>query len=111
MAACIELAAAWHAGPSYITHLPISFDGSCSGVQHLAMMMRDEDVGRLVNLTASDEPQDIYQVITDCVLGRLKVEAAAGNERAKWWLGTQLIDRKLIKRPAMTFAYSVTVAA
>ena len=105
VAACIELAAAWQAGPSYITHLPVCFDGSCSGVQHLAMMMRDEDAGRLVNLTASDEPQDIYQQITERVIERLK---AAGDQNADWWLGIG-ISRKLIKRPAMTFAYSVTV--
>jgi DNA-directed RNA polymerase len=105
MDSCIELAAAWQAGPSYITHLPVCFDGSCSGVQHLAMIMRDEEAGRLVNLTASDEPQDVYQQITDSVLERLK---AAGDEKAEWWLRIG-INRKLVKRPAMTFAYSVTL--
>src|SRR5262249_28226370 len=105
VAGCIELAAAWQAGPSYITHLPVCFDGSCSGVQHLAMMMRDEDAGGLVNLTASDEPQDIYQQITDSVRERLEM---AGDEEAEWWLGIG-ISRKLVKRPAMTFGYSVTL--
>jgi DNA-directed RNA polymerase len=83
VAGCIELAAAWQGGPSYITHLPVCFDGSCSGVQHLAMIMRDEEAGRLVNLTASDEPQDIYQRITDSVLERL---GSAGDENAEWWI-------------------------
>jgi DNA-directed RNA polymerase len=105
VAGCIELAAAWKAGPSYITHLPVCFDASCSGVQHLAMMMRDEDAGRYVNLIPSDEPQDIYQRITDRVIERLKT---AGDEYADWWLWIG-VSRKLVKRPAMTFAYSVTV--
>src|SRR5262249_39530550 len=105
VAGCIELAAAWQAGPSYITHLPVCFDGSCSGVQHLAMLMRDEEAGRLVNLTESDEPQDVYQQISDAVRERLE---AAGDEKAEWWLWRG-ISRKLIKRPAMTFGYSVTL--
>src|SRR5262249_19509505 len=104
-AGCIELAAAWQAGPSYVTHLPVSFDGRCSGVQHLAMMMRDEEAGRLVNLTASDAPQDVYQKITDSVRERLK---AAGDEKAEWWRGRG-ISRKLVKRPAMTFSYNATL--
>jgi DNA-directed RNA polymerase, mitochondrial len=105
VAGCKELTAAWETGSSYVTRLPICFDGSCSGVQHLAMMMRDETVGRWVNLIPGDEPQDVYQVITDRVIERLKT---AGNELADWWLWMG-VERKLVKRPAMTFGYSVTI--
>ena len=44
VAGCIELASAWRRDdPSrHVTQLPVSFDGSCSGIQHLAMLMRDE---------------------------------------------------------------------
>src|SRR5262249_21015587 len=72
VAGCVELAAGWQAGPGFVTHLPICFDGSCSGVQHLAAMMGDEEAARFVNLLPTDEPQDIYQVITDRVIDRLK---------------------------------------
>jgi Autographiviridae RNA polymerase len=123
VAGCIELAAAWEAGLSYITHLPVCFDGSCSGVQHLAMMMKDEDAGRFVNLIASDEPQDIYQLITGKVKESVGAELDDWTRRtkrikgkevllkpraeyARFWIGK--LNRKLIKRPAMTFAYSVT---
>jgi DNA-directed RNA polymerase, mitochondrial len=130
VAGCMELAGAWKTGSSYITHLPICFDGSCSGVQHLAMMMRDEDAGRLVNLipdgvspevyqsitdgtdawlemdlVPTDPPQDVYQLITDHVIKRLKESSDA---RAGWWL-RRGVDRKLVKRSAMTFAYSVSL--
>jgi DNA-directed RNA polymerase, mitochondrial len=123
VAACKELAAAWD-NPDYVTHLPLCFDGSCSGVQHLAMMMRDEVAGRMVNLMSAHEPQDIYAVITRKV--RDNVEAELDDwarrtkridgkdvllrpraEHANFWIGK--IDRKLIKRPAMTFGYSATV--
>src|SRR5260370_41082593 len=67
--------------------------------------MRDEDAGWYVNLIPSDTPQDVYQLITDRVIARLQ---AAGGEWADWWLWVG-ITRKLIKRPAMTFPYSVTL--
>jgi DNA-dependent RNA polymerase len=47
VAACFELAAAREKGPNYITRLPVCFDGSCSGIQHLAMLMRDEERGKI----------------------------------------------------------------
>jgi DNA-directed RNA polymerase len=108
VAGCKELTAAWEKGPDYITHLPVCFDGSCSGVQHLAMMMRDEDVGRLVNLISNndDEPRDVYEHITERVIERLKT---AGDEHSDWWLWRG-VERKLIKQPAMTFGYSATIS-
>src|SRR5262249_42974810 len=59
IAGCMELAGITYS--SFITHLPICFDGSCSGIQHLAMMMRDEDAGRLVNLVPEDLAPEVYQ--------------------------------------------------
>jgi Autographiviridae RNA polymerase len=123
LAGCIELAAAWRDGASYETHLPVCFDGSCSGVQHLAMMMRDEDAGRLVNLIPSNEPQDVYQLITEKVKERVGAELDDWTRRTKRIKGKEVLlkpraeyarfwidklNRKLIKRPAMTFPYSVT---
>jgi DNA-directed RNA polymerase len=124
VAGCIELVAARETGPNYISRLPVCFDGSCSGIQHLAMMTRDEVAGRLVNLIPNDlEPQDVYQLITG------KVEQSVGAQLDDWTRPTKQIKgeevllkpraeyarfwvdkltRKLIKRPAMTFAYSVT---
>jgi DNA-directed RNA polymerase, mitochondrial len=49
LAACIELVQALDAGPDFITRLPLTFDGSCSGLQHLCAMTR-ADEGRYVNL-------------------------------------------------------------
>jgi DNA-directed RNA polymerase len=40
LAACRELVAALSIGPAYVCHLPVSFDGSCSGLQHLSAAMR-----------------------------------------------------------------------
>lgn len=112
VAGCMELAAAWTAigaGERFLTHLPTSWDASCNGLQHLALMCRNEVTGALVNLTVTERPQDVYTKILDGVADRLRSDLP--NPRARFWLGE--LDgksgRKLIKRPAMTFAYSATV--
>jgi DNA-directed RNA polymerase len=116
VAGCIELASVLKTGPNYITRLPVCFDGSCSGIQHLSMMLRDEDAGRFVNLIPDDEPHDVYQLITDRVKKRLQTapepqdwKTAIAKAKADWWL-RRGIDRKLVKRPAMTFAYNVSLS-
>src|SRR5262249_22323073 len=49
-AACAEYIAADMRGPDYPTHLPIWLDASSNGLQHLAMMRRDSELARMVNL-------------------------------------------------------------
>jgi DNA-directed RNA polymerase len=60
LAACVELTKAMSFGPGYVCSLPVSWDGSCSGLQHLCAMTRSEE-GKHVNLTNLPEPQDVYQ--------------------------------------------------
>lgn len=104
VSACQEYAQALIEGPSYVSRLPVSWDGSCSGLQHLTGMMRSEE-GAFVNLTPSAEPQDIYQTVADLVVVRLKDDAAKGNQLAKTWLSYGF-GRKEAKRGVMTYAYS-----
>jgi hypothetical protein len=49
VAACMELSAA-EKNRAYATRFPVLIDGSCNGIQHLALMTRDEGAGLLVNL-------------------------------------------------------------
>lgn len=104
LAACMELAAALQTPwGTFITHLPVSFDGSCSGLQHLTAMTRSPEAA-LVNLTPNDHPQDVYQTVADAVIGELKVSE---DPRAKVWLD-YLADnsaRKVFKRNVMTYFY------
>lgn len=104
VAACMEYADALVEGPSFVSHLPVSWDGSCSGLQHLTAMMQSEE-GAFVNLTPSPEPQDIYQAVADRVVERLKQDMAKGNAYAQTWLSYGF-SRKEAKRGVMTYAYS-----
>ena len=70
-------------------------------------MLRDEKAGKLVNLTVTDEPQDIYQVIADNVRERLRKDATDGKPYAQAWLNYG-VKRSTTKRSIMTICYGST---
>jgi hypothetical protein len=74
LAACIELSRARKDPAGFITHLPVGFDGTCNGIQHLALLSRDEEAGHLVNLMDCNRPQDIYRVVTQYIMQLLEEE-------------------------------------
>lgn len=119
VAACMALRDALEGLP---VHIPVSFDGSCSGLQHLATQSNCSETGALVNLLNSKKPADIYQTVADNV--RLKVEQDLKSEKTLQFrvsetesrtvciseLAKMLMDygvtRSLVKRNTMTFSYS-----
>lgn len=105
LAACIELTKALTYGPGYVCSLPVSWDGSCSGLQHLCAMTRAEE-GRFVNLTDLAEPQDVYQSVADRAFNAISVEGEQGVPLAKCVLAYDGNRRKLVKRNVMTYSYS-----
>jgi DNA-directed RNA polymerase len=129
VAACQELVGAWHDQAGFITHLPVSFDGTCNGIQHLALLARDKEAAKLVNLIdsvpthqVSATPQDIYEVVRRRIMELLEIGDKRLRSKKKeiddawcfgWWrerlrsLNKKDL-RKLFKNPAMTFAYSAT---
>jgi DNA-directed RNA polymerase len=124
VAACRELSRARKDPAGFVTHLPIGFDGTCNGIQHLALLSRDEEAARLVNLIDSDAPQDIYLAVMWHVRKLLDGEdhrlRTKGNEAQDAWCFecwrerlkslTDKDRRKLFKGPVMTFPYSATLA-
>jgi DNA-directed RNA polymerase len=53
-------------------------------------MTRDSETARLVNLTPSAIPQDIYQTVASCVDGRVRSDLKSEDKRkrrlAQMWL-------------------------
>lgn len=108
----------------YICHIVISYDGTCSGLQHYSAILRDEVGGSAVNLIDHERPADIYQEVADKVkkvveydalygtLDDKQKEATGGGQRihfgtrtlAQAWLAYG-INRKVVKRNVMTLAY------
>lgn len=112
LAAARELVAALINGPAHICHLPVSFDGSCSGLQHLSGAMRAAE-GALVNLTDTEEPKDIYAIVAAEARKIIEADAQGTDEKRRPYAQLFLsykdgkgIDRKLLKRATMTFCYS-----
>ena len=96
-----------HHGYGWICHQPVVLDCTCSGIQHYSALLRSEEMASLVNLSASEEPQDIYSVVLARVLELVRVDAAAGNQHANNWLQLSP-DRTLAKPVVMTIPYSAT---
>ena len=89
LAFCNEWAQFMEQGDGFVSHIPVAVDGSCNGLQLYSLMLKDEKAGRLVNLTVTDSPQDIYQVIADNVAGEAEARSnrrqALGASMAQLW--------------------------
>jgi DNA-directed RNA polymerase len=104
LAAAIEFAKAVD-DPNHESRLPVSFDATCSGVQHLAAMTRDERAAPLVNLTPgshndlyADVAQHVYNAGLDAVL------AGDDNLEGHWATELMLYDREHLNAEAGTFS-------
>lgn len=111
LAWCKEFAG-WRADPDgFLSHIPVSLDGSCNGLQHFSAMLRDESGGRATNLTDNELMQDIYMLVAKAAAARMqadvdKLEGAKQVLVQKWV--DHGIERSLVKRSVMTTPYGVT---
>ena len=98
------------ANPSYQVHMPVFFDATCSGFQHIAAIMRDEKLGALVNLdeqSYQDNVSDVYKYLSTPINNEIR---RVGAEDTKY-INLKYVDlpRDILKRPIMTKPYNVTV--
>lgn len=106
LAWCFEYADWVHDPETFETRLPVPLDGSCSGLQHLSAMLRDEVGGASVNLVPSPEKQDLYRDVAS-VATKLMAGSYDGSEIARMW-NTHPMTRTTVKRWVMTTPYGVT---
>jgi len=108
--ACLEWKQYKEEGPATISHLPVSVDGSCNGYQHLSAMGLDPVGGRATNLIPLEEPEDVYQWVSDRVCVRMQIDARGNGRNAE--IAGQLLpimNRKLAKHATMTTPYGITL--
>lgn len=77
--------------------LPISFDGTCSGLQHFSMLLADEIGGKNVNLIPDETVHDIYQVVANkvnVVLHRDVITGTADDYKKDKKSGEDVLDSK-----------------
>jgi DNA-directed RNA polymerase len=95
---------------TFVSHLPISMDGSCNGLQNLSALLRDEVGGAATNLTDSGFMQDIYRRVAEAALARMIAMAyddPIKESLRKRWI-EHGINRSMVKRSVMTTPYGVT---
>jgi len=106
LAFCFEWAGYLMQGDGYVSFIPVSWDGSCNGLQNFAAMLRDEVGGAAVNLVPADKPADVYYEVAGVAQKAIDRDAEGGNEVAKRWVGK--MSRKWAKRNTMTTPYGVS---
>lgn len=96
----------WHTDPlTFLTHLPVSLDGTCNGLQNFSALLRDEVGGRAVNLLPGPKPNDIYAQVAQKATHILNT-MPTGKFRDAWL--AHGLNRKVTKRPTMTLPYGCT---
>ena len=103
LAACFAWLGFSIEGDSYVCDIPVNVDGNCNGLQNFSGALHDEVGGKSTGLVPTDSPEDIYEEVAK-VVRRKAIEA--GGEYAEAWKGK--ITRQIVKRPAMTYAYSAS---
>lgn len=94
-----------------VCRLPVVIDGSCSGIQHSAALIADEEAGRRVNLVpreADEKPQDIYADVADRANEILEEQAKLIDQRAYRWRHEWIVTRADVKKSVMTLPYGGT---
>lgn len=100
---------------TFVSHLPIAQDGSCSGIQHYSGMLADPIGGAAVNLVPSDKPQDIYGEVAKVAVNKLQAilkdemqlegyDAEMQKRMAAAWLEVG-VTRSTTKKSVMTLPY------
>ena len=107
--ACIEFTCA-NGSVDYVSHLPITVDGSCNGLQHFSAMLRDQVGGKATNLLPADQPEDIYEIVREEAERIIKEELnSSPDSEFTLWSSDRTLSRAIVKRPVMTTPYGATL--
>ena len=104
LAVAIDIGRFLEHGFGYVSRIPIAQDASNQGLQIYSLLLRDVDSARSTNVTANDKPQDLYNMVAERVVARLK---ESDNPFAEGWLKFG-ITRATTKRQSMVLVYGST---
>ncbi len=91
---------------NYVSHLPVTVDGSCNGLQHFSAMLRDEVGGSATNLINHEKPEDIYEIVRE---EAEKAMVLDNDSNYTLWGAGGCLSRSIVKRPVMTTPYGATL--
>jgi DNA-directed RNA polymerase, mitochondrial len=110
LAACMDWVAV-NSSDKALSHVPVSLDGSCSGMQHFSLLTRDHKGAFATNCTSEPHIQDLYLSVASTVRIKVERDAARGEKNGVlWWekLNDKKAARGVCKRAVMTVPYGVT---
>lgn len=90
--------------PYTCRHLPVLFDASCSGMQHLSALTSNLDLATYVNVISNDSPEDFYST---CAKAVEETASLSTIDDLKDVCSYIRIDRSLIKKCVMTIPYNI----
>jgi len=93
--------------PNAEVKTPVFLDATCSGIQHFAAMLLDNDLGVDVNLTQTAEVKDLYTKLVKPINDEIKKFGMENLEFEKF--KNIKLSRKELKRIIMTKTYNVTL--
>ena len=118
LAAVLEYARWAKEGDAFVSYIPLSLDGTNSGIQHYSGISKSITEASLVNLVPTTSMADIYKMNAERVVGELEktkddIEPFNVNwdqsrtrfQLAQAWLKFG-VTRSVLKRPVMTYGYS-----
>jgi DNA-directed RNA polymerase len=93
-----------------MSHVPIGYDATCSGLQLLGSFVRDPETCRLVNVTPSETPQDAYgevarkarDILSDPDRWRM---LAKREDDESHDIPINMVDRSVAKKVVMLIPY------
>ena len=93
----------------WIVKSAVFLDATCSGIQHLAAMLKDVELGAQVNLNKSSEhdvPSDIYSYLLNYINDNIHKHGE--KDEFSHFKFIQL-TRDIVKNPIMTKVYNVSI--
>jgi DNA-directed RNA polymerase len=93
------------------SHIPVRLDATCSGIQHLSAMMKDELSASAVNVLPVGKRADIYTDVMTVAKQTVAMDAATHKDPEVRAMALKWLDkiiRKTVKRAVMTTPYGVT---
>jgi len=101
-----------HTNPDFIFKAPIFLDCSCNGIQHLAAILQDLELGTKVNLASYDikaSPNDIYSETIEPINKAINSYGKDPNNKEFSSLSLVKLNRKIIKHIFMTKVYNISL--
>ena len=103
-----------HVNKNDMLYLPVFLDATCSGIQHLAGILKDYDIGKKVNLIPQNENDNVMDIYSELLgpineaINNYDLKANVGEGDCNKFKDIKL-RREHVKLPIMTKNYNVSL--